>query len=164
MKCGKSLTQRRCTGKSICYHSGYENACEDEINETMHLDSPVQYCHTESLSSLYFYFPNPPAQPHQANLSELLLVSPGLCVSACVCAHMCECVCVWPSPRSLLGHLKRTCREHTRKGAVYHLPGTNGAVSITSSQGFNHPRFQVGGSVPQAPHRSSSSSWGAEQG
>lgn len=90
MKCGKSLTQSRCTGKSISYDSGYENACEDEINEMMHLDSPVQYCHTESLSSLYF-FPNPPARPHQANLSELLLVSPGvlgLCVSVCVCTHV----------------------------------------------------------------------------
>lgn len=28
----------------------------------MHLESSVQHCHTESLSSLYFYFPNPPAQ------------------------------------------------------------------------------------------------------
>lgn len=121
-----------------------------------HWESPVLQ-HLEG--SLIFLFlltslTTPPSPKLLTPTPEQLLVSQEV-LGICVCDW-----CFPPHP-SLPRTPEQDPEQVCKGGSCVPLgPKANGAASITTGLGFNHPCFQVEGSVPQTPDRPSSSGWG----
>ena len=72
----------------------------------MRLESQVQCGCAGSLSSLYVHFPNLPALPCLADLTEWLYHT-----RSCVCVYVCVCVCVCVCTRETPGRVEQAQKE-----------------------------------------------------